>query len=181
MPKLFMFYVGGSFANSNTELHDVRFSVGETVEDCHDDLRAQWWGTPASLHLDCWGAVEQADGHDVTLIAASAEEQTEKLFFVNLGGYDLRDFSELHRNVLLVAPDAATAKARAMGLVTSWTEPHRDQLLEVEQMVDISAAMKPDGLAIRLSPAMVKKPFSFECGYRPIGKDISARGDVDLQ
>ena len=60
--KLFMFYVGGNCGNSNVELHDVRFSIGETAEDCHDDLRRQWWGDPESLHLDCWGAVEQADG-----------------------------------------------------------------------------------------------------------------------
>ncbi|MGC1555455.1 MAG: DUF1543 domain-containing protein, partial [Bradyrhizobium sp.] len=55
-----MFYVGGNCGNSNVELHDVRFSIGEAAEDCHDDLRRQWWGEPRSLHLDCWGAVEQA-------------------------------------------------------------------------------------------------------------------------
>lgn len=38
-----MFYVGGNCGNSNVELHDVRFSIGETPEDCHDDLREQWW------------------------------------------------------------------------------------------------------------------------------------------
>ena len=36
-----------------------------------------------------------------------------KLFFVNLGGYDPDEFTELHKNVLLVAPDAKTAKAKA--------------------------------------------------------------------
>ncbi|WP_348539988.1 DUF1543 domain-containing protein [Rhizobium sp. rho-13.1] len=57
--KLFMFYIGGDCGNSNIELHDVRFSIGETAEDCRDDLRNQWWGDPKSLHLDCWGAVER--------------------------------------------------------------------------------------------------------------------------
>lgn len=52
--KLFMFYIGGDCANSNIELHDVRFSIGETAEECRDDLRRQWWGEPKSLHLDCW-------------------------------------------------------------------------------------------------------------------------------
>jgi hypothetical protein len=47
--KLYMFYVGGNCGNSNVELHDVRFSIGETPEDCHDDLREQWWGDPDSL------------------------------------------------------------------------------------------------------------------------------------
>ena len=48
--KLFMFYIGGDCANSNIELHDVRFSIGETAEECRDDLRQQWWGEPKSLH-----------------------------------------------------------------------------------------------------------------------------------
>jgi hypothetical protein len=49
--KLFMFYVGGNCGNSNIELHDVRFSMGNAPEDCYDDLRRQWWGDPTSLHL----------------------------------------------------------------------------------------------------------------------------------
>ena len=72
--KLFMFYVGGNCGNSNVELHDVRFSIGETQEDCHEDLRKQWWGNPESLHLDCWGAVEQADGFDVALTKEAAAD-----------------------------------------------------------------------------------------------------------
>ena len=60
--QLFMFYVGGNCGNSNVELHDVRFSIGHTVEDCLEDLRRQWWGEPKSLHLDCWGVVEQEIG-----------------------------------------------------------------------------------------------------------------------
>jgi hypothetical protein len=64
--KLFMVYVGGDCGNSNIELHDVRFSIGQTPEDCFEDLRRQWWGEK-SLHLDCWSAVEQADGYDLEL------------------------------------------------------------------------------------------------------------------
>jgi hypothetical protein len=78
--KLFMFYVGGDCGGSNIELHDIRFSVGETPEDCHDDLRRQWWGTPESLHLDCWGAVEHADGYHVALTTTAPSEQPGKLF-----------------------------------------------------------------------------------------------------
>src|SRR5258708_13927838 len=49
--KHFMFYVGGDCGNSNVELHDVRFSVGETPQDSSADLRRQWWGDAKSLHL----------------------------------------------------------------------------------------------------------------------------------
>src|SRR5262245_11347513 len=109
-----MFYVGGSCRNSNIELHDVRFSFGETVEGCYEDLRRQWWGDPESLHLDCWGQVSQADGFDVTVTADAIAAGDERLFFANMGGYDPSEFAELHRNILLVAPDAKTAKLRAL-------------------------------------------------------------------
>src|ERR1700761_7965099 len=111
--KLFMFYIGGDCGNSNIELHDIRFSVGSRAEDCFDDLRRQWWGDPASLHLDCWGAVEQADGHDIALSAEPGADAVKKLFFVNLGGYAPSEFTELHRNVLIVAADESSAKAKA--------------------------------------------------------------------
>ena len=87
--KLFMSYVGGSFRNSNTELHDVRFTVGEGIRDCYANLRAQWWGDPKSLHLDCWGEVNQADGYDIVLVSEPPASTDERLFFANLGGYSV--------------------------------------------------------------------------------------------
>jgi hypothetical protein len=36
--KLFMFYIGGNCGTSNVELHDVRFCVGATPEDCYADI-----------------------------------------------------------------------------------------------------------------------------------------------
>jgi hypothetical protein len=61
--KLFAFYVGGKTETSNTELHDMRFAVGEGMEDCYESLRGQWWGTPESLHIDCWSEITHSDGY----------------------------------------------------------------------------------------------------------------------
>lgn len=166
--KLYMFYVGGSCGNSNVELHDVRFSIGETPEDCHADLREQWWGDPDSLHLDCWGAVEQADGFDIALTKDSPQERPDKLFFVNLGGYNPAEFSELHRNVLLVAPDAKAAKAKALTLVKGWSLPHKDNLFEVEKAINVTALLEAYGYFLILTRATEEKPFTFVCDYLPI-------------
>jgi uncharacterized protein DUF1543 len=166
--KLFMFYGGGNCRNSNVELHDVRFSIGARAEDCYDDLRKQWWGDPDSLHLDCWGAVEQADGYDVRLTADGPDQGADRLFFVNLGGYDRREFAELHKNVLIVAPDAGAAKAKALAQVRNWTEPHKDNLFEVEKAVDITASMQAYGFFLQLTTATSEKPFAFTCEYLPI-------------
>jgi len=167
--KLFMFYIGGNCGNSNIELHDVRFSVGNLPEDCYDDLRQQWWGDPESLHLDCWGSVEQTDGFDVTLTTEPPSDTSARLFFVNLGGYNPAEFSELHRNVLIVAPDAAAAKQKALGQVTDWVQPHKDRIFEIDKAIDVTALMESRGCALTLEPATIQKPFAFHCEYLPIG------------
>ena len=169
--KLFMFYVGGQCKNSNIELHDVRFSVGETIDACYDDLRQQWWSDPASLHLDCWGAVDQADGFDVEVTTETIAAGAESLFFVNVGGYDAGEFAELHRNVLLVARDASSAKQRAPSLVKEWALPHKDNLFAVENLLDVSRVAADRGYRIRLTKAAAERPFVFSCDYLPIASD----------
>jgi Domain of Unknown Function (DUF1543) len=171
--KLFMFYVGGNCGNSNVELHDVRFSIGETQEDCHEDLRKQWWGNPESLHLDCWGVVEQADGFDLTLTAEPPGEPPCKLFFVNLGGYDPLEFGELHKNVLIAASDAKAAKQKALAQINDWSQPHKDQLFEIEKAVDVTGLLKAHGYFLDLQPAATPRPFVFKCLYLPIAKALA--------
>jgi hypothetical protein len=167
--KLFMFYIGGNCGSSNIELHDIRFSVGNLPEDCYDDLRRQWWGDAKSLHLDCWGPIEQADGYDVTLTTAPQGDSLSKLFFVNLGGYNPLEFGELHSNVLIVAPDTATAKQKALGQVNGWSQPHKDRLFEIEKAIDVTVLTKSYGCVLTLKPATTEKPFVFHCEYLPIG------------
>jgi hypothetical protein len=167
--KLFMFYVGGDCANSNVELHDVRFSLGNSPEDCYEDLRRQWWGEPKSLHLDCWGPVEQADGFDITLTTEAPSDTSSKLFFVNLGGYNPLDFAELHKNILIVAPDASAAKQKAMSQINDWSQPHKDRIFEIEKAIDLTALMRSYGCFLSLRRATIPKPFVFQCEYLPIG------------
>lgn len=168
--KLFMFAIGGDFKNSNVELHDVRFAVGRSEPDCYPALHRQWWGDKESLHLDAWGQLAQADGHDITLSPEPAPPGSPALFFVNLGGYDGVEFGELHRNLLLAAPDAKDAVARALSLVQGWNEPHKDGVFEVDKALNVSADLLSQGLHVHLRPAGEEKPFRFECGYIPIGR-----------
>jgi len=163
--KLFMFYIGGDCGGSNIELHDIRFSVGETAESCHDDLRRQWWGDPGSLHLDCWGELNQADGFDIELIPGPPAPGENRLFFLNLGGYDVSEFGELHKNILLIAPDARTAIKRALSEIRHWTLPHKDNVFEVEKTIDVSAQAIEYGYSIALTQAKEERPFEFVCKY----------------
>lgn len=165
--RLFAVYVGGIISGAHVELHDMRFVVAARIEDAYDDLRAQWWGDPKSLHLDAWGPLEWADGCKVTVSDAPSAD-ARRLYFVNLGGYDPAQFTELHENCFIVADDARAAKARAMERIRSWTSPHKDYVREIETVIDVAAAAQSGH--IRLDPAPAPEPFRFEARYVPIGR-----------
>ena len=166
--KLFVVIVGGDAPGAHVELHDTRFVIGETIEDCYDDLRAQWWGTPESLHLDAWGPLEWADGHGVEIVEAP-DAGAETLWFFNLGGYDPARFDELHANLFVVGgADWREAKKRALAeAAADWVSPHKDNVFEVEKAVDVAAAARGH---VRLVPGAPERPFRFEARYVPIGR-----------
>lgn len=165
--KLFAVYVGGTIGGAHVELHDMRFVAASRIEDAYDDLRAQWWGDPKSLHLDAWGPVEWADGCKVTVETAPSAGAA-RLYFVNLGGYDPAQFTELHENCFVVAEDARAAKTRAMARIRHWTSPHKDFVHEIETVIDVAAAARDAHLCLDPSPA--PEPFRFEARYVPIGR-----------
>ena len=169
--KLFAFVIGGSTATSLIELHDVRICAGETMEDTYDDIRRTWWGTPDSLHLDCWGELTSADGHNITLsgVPSTAED---KLWFVNLGGYDPADFAEQHKNVFVVAPTQSKAKVRALKQILHWKGHHEDYSYDVEQVTAVGDLLAAQGLYIHLEKTDSPVPFAFKYGYN---RDITPR------
>lgn len=135
--KLFMVYVGGRAGQSNIELHDVRFVVGQRIEDTYDALRAQWYGEPRSLHVDSYMAVHNIDGYEVT-ISSTAATQEEHLYFVNLGGYHAEEMAELHEFGLFVASSSGAAKARAKATLLQGSQSlHKDDLHQIDDCLQL--------------------------------------------
>lgn len=167
--QLFAVYIGGSVEGCHLELHDLRFAAGRAIEDCYDALRAQWWGTPKSLHLDAWGVIDWADGHDVRFSTTPPPAKAPRLFLVHLGGYDPALFTERHENFFMVAEDARAAKARAMAKIDTWRSPHRDAVVDIDAAIDVAATLEP-GRYLTLTPAPRPRPFRFEARYVPIGR-----------
>lgn len=167
--KLFAIYIGGSTETSLIELHDVRFVVADTLEGTIPELKRTWWGTPESLHMDCWGELTSADGHNISLGKAPATGE-DKLWFVNLGGYDPSDFTELHKNVFVVAPTKSKAKVRALKQILDWKSRHEDYTHDIEQLTCLDEIVGAKGLYIHLEKTDTPKPFDFTCGYKPLGK-----------
>jgi len=71
--------------------------------------------------------------------------------------------------VLLVSPDARTAKTRALSEIQHWSQPHKDKAFEVEKAVNVSKNVEARGYSIELVPSPVATPFDFVCKYLKIG------------
>lgn len=162
--KLFALYIGGEHPRANIELHDMRFIVAPTLTETYDELRRQWWGTPDSLHIDAWAEIDHADGYDVEL-ASEPFKGRERLYYVNIGGYDDGEFLEKHRNVFLVAPTITEAKTRALHTNRGWKQLHRDEQYEAEHVFGLAEAAREQRLYIHLRPSQAPRPTTFMCKY----------------
>ena len=164
--KLFAIYVGGEHPAAHIEVHDIRFIVAGSIGDTHDALRAQWWGTPGTLHIDCWAEIDHVDGYDVVLRSEPSQAR-EKLYYVNVGGYDPAEFAEKHKNLFVVANSVREAKSRALGFVAGWKDAHRDDLYEAEHAFALDSFAR-DELHIHLERSSVARSLRFTCSYTPL-------------
>lgn len=147
-PTLFLVVLGGRIAGALIELHDVRFVAGASIDDTLPQLRRQWFGARKGLHLDSWMAVRFVDGYRVEL-RPEPFAGPERLWFVNMGGYDPQQLAEQHGFGVFVAtsPQAAKAAARRR-LLPQELERHKDDLHGVE---DALAGGVDDCLEVQLS------------------------------
>ncbi len=146
------------------ELHDVRFAVAERIEDTYEELRRSWWGKPGSLHIDAWGILDTVDGFEIQLKTKPQTEGENKLFFVNLGGYDKNEFAELHKNVFVVAKNASKAKVKALEQILHWQSHHKDYQYDIDGLIDVNNALANQNHFIHLTPNERHKLFEFNCG-----------------
>ena len=164
--KLFAIYIGGQHPRANIEVHDVRFVVAPTIRDTYETLRTDWWGIPSTLHVDCWAEIDHVDGFDVQLKPAPSMT-VEKLYFINLGGYDGHGFAEQHKNMFVVATSAADAKAQGLRSISDWNDPHRDDLYKAETVYALDR-LSGERLYIHLSPSVSRHPPRFTCKFMPL-------------
>lgn len=168
--NFFMVYIGGDAGDSNIEVHDIRFVAGERIEDTYPQLFADWYGIPKSLHLDSYVKVKAVGGYRLTL-ADTPQKASQKLFFVNLGGYHAKRLNELHDFGLFVAKDEAGARAQAMAtLLQGALQKHKDDVYLVDSCTQISTLgahhvhLEHTGETQELTPDWY--------GYHPIGKGL---------
>jgi hypothetical protein len=160
-PLLFLVVLGGRVPGVHIELHDVRFVVGHTLEDTLPALRRQWFGPRRGLHIDSWLTVKQVDRFAVHL-SREPWEGTDRLWFVNLGGYRPEHLAEEHAFGLVVSATVSAAKRQAMATwLPGAVERHKDDVHPVACLEGWHVHLRPVDAA---PPPLVPDWF----GYRPI-------------
>jgi hypothetical protein len=137
--KVFAVYLGGRAPKCNTELHDVVFVVGKSIEETYEQLIDKWFGTPNGLHLDSWMELNVVDGYKITL-TSEKPSSGKKLYFINLGAYADGQFTEIHANKFIAAENEQEAKSKGKSeLLKNWPGPvHKDDLHEVDDCLELS-------------------------------------------
>ena len=117
--SLFIVVLGGRSLKSNIEIHDVRWVLGESIEDTFPELREQWIGKIRGLHIDSYKCIKYVDGYEIVISKSkkdninSTKTEDLTLWFVNLGGYNPKKMYEEHEFNLIVAKKAIEAKKKA--------------------------------------------------------------------
>jgi hypothetical protein len=169
--KLFSVYLGGRAPRCNTELHDVVFVVGESIETSYERLMDKWFGDPLRLHIDSWIELRCVDGYRISLQPTPAAPG-RKLYFINLGAYLPGQFTELHANAFVVASSEAEVKQRAKSeLLRGAQSVHTDDLYDIDDCLEISEV---DGLHVHLESASEPATFEPQNGYHIIPPEIVA-------
>jgi hypothetical protein len=164
--KLFAVYLGGRAERCNTELHDMVFVTGPSVEAAYGQLLDKWFGLPRRLHIDAWAELDVVDGYEVSL-SADPDPGARRLFFVNLGAYRTGELSEVHANGFLVAETRDEAKRRARTTLMSGklTELHTDDLYELDTCLELGAV---NGWHVVLTLTDRPSVLEVHASYRPL-------------
>ena len=165
--SLFIVVLGGRSKKSNVELHDVRWVVGESIEDTFGELRRQWFGQEEGLHIDSYKCIKYIDGYKIVISKANSNNlketnlDNELLWFINLGGYNQKKMNEEHEFTLVAAKRAAEAKKKAK---SNWKSnlknKHNDDYSEISNIGlidDMHPIRKVNSWEIKLIPDPKKR------------------------
>ena len=142
LSSLFIVMLGGRHARANTEVHDVILAVGDSLQEIYPQLKNAWFGEQKGLHIDAWAQINgvefEGNSYQVQLTDAQPNQADERLWLINLGGYDASEFGELHSYVLVVAQNHIVAKEKGKKhFAAHWQEQHTDRVLDVDDCIAV--------------------------------------------
>src|SRR4051812_30466838 len=108
---LYMILLGSKPPGRRTEQHDFFFGFADSLANLSRQIIDAWPEAGKTLHLDGWRKVTSVDGYRVEVVRNDENKatQSQRLFFINLGGYKPCELVEYHYQVLCVAADKTDA------------------------------------------------------------------------
>ena len=153
------------------------FGVGDSLASLVPAIEAFWPEANGRVHIDAWREVTYVDGYTVRVrerggpakAAALAAAATNRLYFINLGGYKPGEFEEYHYKTIIAGPDKGAAIKRSKETTFykhigfKGAESHIDDKygIDVDDAHEIADIL----------PAGVKEKFVLEVMPSPGGKD----------
>lgn len=177
-PKLFMLLLGCKPQGRHTEQHDIFFAIATELNELVPAIKEFWPEANGKIHLDAYRVVNHVDGYQVNVVEKVAQsEANQKLFFLNLGGYQSKVFEEIHYKMLMVAPDKATATASAKSspFFKQYFSPHIDDKygVDVDDIFDIEEVLPSETkqkYAIQFTKVQALPDDEIVLGYMPVDK-----------
>jgi hypothetical protein len=167
--RLIACVLGGTAPGAKTELHDVAFTIGDSLEAVHEQLLDGWFGEPRGLHVDAWCLLDSVEGYRVKL-SRTPPDNGLHLYFINIGGYRPGVFGEHHAWGFFGAPNKAQAKARAKrALLQRHVETHKDDLHDIDDCLQV---LRVATWHIHLTPDAHASDPEITNGYFPLPKSV---------
>lgn len=190
--NLYMLLLGSKAPGRHIEQHDVFFGIAAQVSELVPLLKKFWPEAGNTLHADGWRIIRQVDSYAVKVVEKQVAPFTstpEKLFFINLGGYQPNKLEEQHYQVLTVQRDKAAAVRQSMQSLFYKTNTIKgtsanshvddkygidvDDIYEIE---DLLMAEQKEQYRVMITPADNDTTDPVQLGYYRMDKLLKVKG-----
>lgn len=147
--KLYLVIIGCTPDGRLTEQHDTFFGIGESLKDLVPDMIAFWPEAKGIIHIDSWREVTSVDGYLIEIIEKQEDySSSEKLFFMNLGGYKPGELEEYHYKLLTVSEtlSVATKKSKETAFYKHYGFKGATSHIDEKYGIDIDNAYKVEDI-----------------------------------
>ena len=182
--KLFMLMLGCTPPGRHIEQHDIFLGIARSLKELVPEIKA-YWPEPDRIHIDAWREVTKVEDFNIKVSPRYVEnpvgEQSQKLFFINLGGYQENKFEEQHYILLTVKQDRSAAFAEAKetfffqnnyftGAYSHIDDKYGIDVDDLYQIEDMLSPGQKDKYQIEITPSSDLKEDDIHLGYFKLDK-----------
>jgi hypothetical protein len=183
--KLFMVLLGANPKGRIVEQHDYFFGIANSLKQMVPSIRDFWPEAGNTIHVDGWREVNMVDGFAIKVVSRTAKDilSPQRLFFINLGGYQTGKLEEQHYIMLTVQGDRLPAIKESMKTVfykansAKGAHAHIDEKFGVDvddvyRIEDVLTADLKEKYHILITPASGLQEDPIHLGYFKLDKII---------